>query len=49
VPTYIIGPELGDGPMEYRPANILRASMILSRSTAADASPSFAVIVSRYN
>lgn len=24
VPTYIIGPELGDGPMEYRPANILK-------------------------
>lgn len=24
VPTYIIGPELGDGPMEYRPANILQ-------------------------
>jgi hypothetical protein len=24
VPTYIIGPELGDGPMAYRPANILQ-------------------------
>ena len=24
VPTYIIGPELGDGPMEHRPANILK-------------------------
>ena len=24
VPTYIIGPELGDGPMEHRPANILQ-------------------------
>ena len=24
VPTYIIGPELGDGPMERRPANILK-------------------------
>ncbi len=24
VPTYIIGPELGDGPIEYRPANILQ-------------------------
>ena len=24
VPTYIIGPELGDGPMAYRPANILK-------------------------
>jgi hypothetical protein len=24
VPTYIIGSELGDGPMEHRPANILQ-------------------------
>jgi len=24
VPTYIIGPELGNGPMEQRPANILK-------------------------
>ncbi len=24
VPTYIIGPELGGGPMEHRPANILQ-------------------------
>ena len=24
VPAYIIGPELGDGPMEHRPANILK-------------------------
>ena len=24
VPTYIINPELGDGPMAYRPANILK-------------------------
>lgn len=24
VPTYIIGPELGNGPMEHRPANIIK-------------------------